>query len=344
MVNYCCVYGCGRNSRLNKHLNYYSLPKERHRQVEWLKAACREDLLKRIEEKAAVSSRICSRHFPPSSIKNRHLSNDAVPTLCLPGSWNEEEIEPTPAVHNDIICDNCGNPIMGFRYKCVNCEDFDLCQKCEMQEAHPDHYMLRIPKPLKFKLADNLITKWRKLFKSAHILPNSEEESKVQENMSSDDEPITKYAKDYDSGVDLSEDIKLKIRKEVTRVLKDKLDGEQTKFVKEDPTKAKRKMSFKGNRPNKRNKTVRTSIEIDKTSTVATVSLDNNVPDLVFADVNEIKDEQEGARKNELAASIASVASDATDMKLEDDLSQLMIEMTKSGKQMLYKYCDGNLK
>lgn len=61
-----------------------------------------------------------------------------------------EGIDPVPAVHSDIICDNCSNPIMGFRYKCVNCDDYDLCQKCEMQETHPDHFMLRMPKPLKF--------------------------------------------------------------------------------------------------------------------------------------------------------------------------------------------------
>lgn len=52
--------------------------------------------------------------------------------------------------HHDILCDNCKKTIIGFRYKCVTCADYDLCPKCEMQETHTHHYMIRIPKPLKF--------------------------------------------------------------------------------------------------------------------------------------------------------------------------------------------------
>ncbi|XP_068624702.1 uncharacterized protein [Battus philenor] len=336
MVNYCCVYGCGRNSRLNKHLNYYSLPKEKHRRIEWLKAACREDLLKKNEDKVAVSYRFCSRHFPPSSIKNRHLSPDAVPSLCLPGSLNEDDVEPQQIVHSDIICDNCSNPIVGFRYKCVSCIDFDLCQKCEMQEAHSNHYMLRIPKPLKFKLADNLTKKWKKLFKSAHVLPNSDQDIS---SVSSDDEPITKYAKNYDSGVDLSEDVKLKIRKEVNRAMSVKLpDIEKTNIQRKDSTVHKKRSGDDVERPNKRRAIDRPAIENNKASEVITV--EDGVPDLVFADVNEIKDDQI-IDTNVLPASIPSVIPDANSavvhVKISDDLSQLVIEMNNTEK-MVYKY------
>ncbi|CAK1595497.1 unnamed protein product [Parnassius mnemosyne] len=309
MVNYCCVYGCGRNSRLNKHLNYYSLPKERHRQIEWLKAACREDLLKKNEEKVAVSYRFCSRHFPPTSIKNRHLCPDAVPTLCLPGNWSEEEMESEPVVHSDIVCNNCNSPIMGFRYKCVNCDDYDLCQKCEMQEAHPDHCMLRMPKPFKFKLADNLIKEWRKMFKATHVTPLSAENSGGEEqedcSMSSDDEPITKYTKNYDSGVDLSEDVKLMIRKEVARALKvQSADVGKYETVKKGEALTKKGIDDDIVRPNKRNRIGEqldtAKIELSKISTVGT---ENLMQDLVFADVNEIKDDQIVEAKYELPAS-----------------------------------------
>jgi hypothetical protein len=35
-------------------------------------------------------------------------------------------------VHRNIICDGCGmHPLVGIRYKCSVCHDFDYCEKCE---------------------------------------------------------------------------------------------------------------------------------------------------------------------------------------------------------------------
>ncbi|XP_054741745.1 protein ref(2)P-like [Anastrepha obliqua] len=49
-------------------------------------------------------------------------------------------------IHELIECDSCGlNPIVGFRYKCIQCPNFDLCQRCEAQHKHPDHMMVRMP-------------------------------------------------------------------------------------------------------------------------------------------------------------------------------------------------------
>ncbi|XP_041984165.1 uncharacterized protein LOC121736819 [Aricia agestis] len=216
MVNYCCVSGCGRNSRANKYLNYYSLPKTRLRQKLWLKAAGKEDLLDKDLEKLQKTLRFCSRHFIPSFIKNRHLTDDAVPSKCLPGSLSEDEDDKIPATHEGIICDNCLQTIVGFRYKCVSCDNYDLCQKCEMQETHPQHYMLRIPCSLEFKTCDDLINKWRQFFNSEHILPKTE---LIDENLSSDDEPVKKYITNYTS-TDLSQDVKKSIQNEVARALK----------------------------------------------------------------------------------------------------------------------------
>lgn len=39
-----------------------------------------------------------------------------------------------PVVHKHILCDGCGKTdIEGIRYKCNQCPDFDLCQKCYEQ-------------------------------------------------------------------------------------------------------------------------------------------------------------------------------------------------------------------
>ncbi|XP_020810458.1 LOW QUALITY PROTEIN: protein ref(2)P [Drosophila serrata] len=49
-------------------------------------------------------------------------------------------------IHDHVECDGCGlAPIVGFRYKCVQCSNFDLCQKCEAAHKHPEHLMVRMP-------------------------------------------------------------------------------------------------------------------------------------------------------------------------------------------------------
>lgn len=39
-------------------------------------------------------------------------------------------------IHKLVICDGCEVfPLVGIRYKCAVCEDFDYCETCE--EKHP---------------------------------------------------------------------------------------------------------------------------------------------------------------------------------------------------------------
>jgi hypothetical protein len=55
--------------------------------------------------------------------------------------------------YHGAVCDNCNRRIFGIRYKCGNCEDFDLCSECESKGVefhhHPsDHLFVKIRKPL----------------------------------------------------------------------------------------------------------------------------------------------------------------------------------------------------
>lgn len=46
--------------------------------------------------------------------------------------------------HFGVTCDGCKkNPIVGRRYKCLVCPDYDLCEECERNEIH-GHPMMRL--------------------------------------------------------------------------------------------------------------------------------------------------------------------------------------------------------
>jgi len=50
-------------------------------------------------------------------------------------------------VHDGVTCDGCGKyPIVGHRYKCVICHNFDFCEACEAKGDHP-HAFLKIRNP-----------------------------------------------------------------------------------------------------------------------------------------------------------------------------------------------------
>lgn len=51
--------------------------------------------------------------------------------------------------HPHVECDNCGSfPIIGTRYKCAECDNYDLCEVCEQKGIHDHHYFLKMKKPL----------------------------------------------------------------------------------------------------------------------------------------------------------------------------------------------------
>ncbi|RIB18748.1 hypothetical protein C2G38_2141968 [Gigaspora rosea] len=51
---------------------------------------------------------------------------------------------------HDANCDSCGLQIKGYRYKCGNCVNFDLCDTCIGSNHNPDHIFLKIKYPINF--------------------------------------------------------------------------------------------------------------------------------------------------------------------------------------------------
>ncbi|GCB66352.1 sequestosome-1 [Scyliorhinus torazame] len=53
----------------------------------------------------------------------------------------------TGPIHPNIICDACNGPVIGVRYKCSVCPDYDLCGPCKGKGFHKEHEMLLVQTP-----------------------------------------------------------------------------------------------------------------------------------------------------------------------------------------------------
>jgi len=64
------------------------------------------------------------------------------------------------AAHGNVRCDGCNEfPIVGPRYNCTVCPDFDLCGKCEAASVHPaEHPLLKFRQPVNTPVVHNGIT------------------------------------------------------------------------------------------------------------------------------------------------------------------------------------------
>lgn len=63
----------------------------------------------------------------------------------------EDQARKEGYIHRGITCNSCqASPICGIRYKCSNCVDYDVCERCEVRDDHDKTHLfikIRIPMP-----------------------------------------------------------------------------------------------------------------------------------------------------------------------------------------------------
>jgi hypothetical protein len=89
-----------------------------------------------------------------NSIESFDVSNWAVDEsdnlLSLLISIAENEAISDTIIHRSVTCNHCGmSPLRGFRFKCANCVDFDVCSSCEALDVHfKTHTFIKIRIPI----------------------------------------------------------------------------------------------------------------------------------------------------------------------------------------------------
>ena len=73
----------------------------------------------------------CSACFKDNIISKNETSNKSVGKNSFSANKNEiksnEEEREIKYHHVGYLCDGCDQPIIGIRYKCAYCNDFDFC-------------------------------------------------------------------------------------------------------------------------------------------------------------------------------------------------------------------------
>ena len=64
---------------------------------------------------------------------------------CEKGKRTADQALGDKPVHRGITCDGCSTRnVVGVRYKCAECPDYDLCEECEAKDVHSHHTFLKV--------------------------------------------------------------------------------------------------------------------------------------------------------------------------------------------------------
>lgn len=83
------------------------------------------EIVSKIRSEVAEEIKERSRISASSKLNEPIITEDTLPSKPQPSR------EPETVVHQYVNCDGCGQKgIIGIRYKCAVCADFDFCSHC----------------------------------------------------------------------------------------------------------------------------------------------------------------------------------------------------------------------
>ena len=94
---------------------------------------------KEVEQKLSKIYIECLKPVQESEINIQKINdNNEINTSIS----NISRISQCNTIHNEIKCDGCGIcPITGYRYKCLECPNYNLCDQCEKSVSHEHNFI-----------------------------------------------------------------------------------------------------------------------------------------------------------------------------------------------------------
>ncbi|KAG0201492.1 hypothetical protein BGX28_005706 [Mortierella sp. GBA30] len=127
------------------------LSTRRHHPDHVFKAIEKPSDIKRISSGASSPASSPSVSSAPSPKAAKPVAHLATCDICT-----DLTITVDQTAHTGVVCDGCNGDILGVRYKCGNCADYDLCGNCEASPIplhDPNHVFIKIRKPVCNRMA-----------------------------------------------------------------------------------------------------------------------------------------------------------------------------------------------
>ena len=135
-----------------------SIREECYQEIEEKYSKIYEEKIKQIYETAIKDSKIIydnilsqnQKQFEEEEKKRNEIINS---NLLMRSNYsnNLSKISQCQTIHNNITCNECKVcPIIGYRYKCLECQDYNLCEKCEKIVEHEHNFIKYVNEEKKY--------------------------------------------------------------------------------------------------------------------------------------------------------------------------------------------------